>query len=113
MDHVGLLPDLIDRGFIGKVYSTKATKELTLIMLEDAMRISGKTDIQKILMSINFICFDEKQGFKFGDPDKNIISIAEDLTMYPIKTSHVLGSCGYTLNWMMNEVDEDDEASKK
>ncbi len=38
-DHIGRIPKLIRDGFVGKIYSTKATKELAFIMLSDALKV--------------------------------------------------------------------------
>ena len=39
-DHIGRIPKLVRDGFRGKIYSTQATKDLTEIMLPDALNIS-------------------------------------------------------------------------
>ena len=39
VDHVGRIPKLIYEGFNGEIYSTKPTKALALLMLEDTMNI--------------------------------------------------------------------------
>lgn len=39
MDHIGLVPRLVNDGFRGVIYSTKETKELASIMFEDAIKV--------------------------------------------------------------------------
>lgn len=39
MDHIGMLPLLIKRGFAGKIYATPATKDVAQYMLQDAAGI--------------------------------------------------------------------------
>lgn len=39
MDHIGRIPKLVKDGFRGKIHSTKATKELARVMLDDAHNI--------------------------------------------------------------------------
>lgn len=100
-DHIGLLPDLIEHGFKGKIYCTKATMELAKIMLEDALHIKGreKKDIKELINRMNFKPIDERPGFLFGDA-KNPISIADGLCMYPLRTGHILGACSFTFTWI-------------
>ena len=43
LDHCGRLPLLYERGFIGKVFCTDPTAQLTMIVLEDACRIMTET----------------------------------------------------------------------
>ena len=38
-DHIGRIPKLIRDGFVGRIYSTKATKELAFMMLNDALKV--------------------------------------------------------------------------
>ncbi|MBM3413030.1 MAG: MBL fold metallo-hydrolase [Bacteroidetes bacterium] len=39
IDHSGLIPKLVEEGFRGKIWCTPATKELTLLLLEDSAQI--------------------------------------------------------------------------
>ena len=39
IDHSGLIPKLVKDGFVGKIYCTPATKELTALLLEDSAGI--------------------------------------------------------------------------
>lgn len=38
-DHIGRIPKLVKDGFKGKIYSTEATRDLALIMFDDALKI--------------------------------------------------------------------------
>lgn len=100
-DHIGLLPDLIENGFKGKIYCTKATMDLTKIMLEDALHIKEpeNKDIKQFINRMNFEPIDERPGFLFGNA-KNPISIDDGLCMYPLRTGHILGSCSFTFTWI-------------
>lgn len=44
LDHSGFLPKLVKDGFRGPIYSTKATKELALIILSDSAKLQELTD---------------------------------------------------------------------
>lgn len=39
IDHIGLIPRLVKDGFSGEIYSTQETKEISLLLLEDAAKI--------------------------------------------------------------------------
>jgi len=100
-DHIGLLPDLIDNGFRGRIYCTRATMDLTKIMLEDALHIKKQEnkDIKQFINQMNFEPIDERPGFLFGNAKKPI-SIDDGLCMYPLRTGHILGSCSFTFTWI-------------
>lgn len=42
LDHVGRVPKLVREGFSGKIFATKATKELAYIILLDSVRIMNE-----------------------------------------------------------------------
>jgi metallo-beta-lactamase family protein len=42
LDHCGRLPKLVNQGFIGKIYATDATRDLTALILLDAAKIQGE-----------------------------------------------------------------------
>lgn len=56
-DHIGRIPKLVKEGFRGDIYSTPATKDLSSLMFDDALKIMreneeplfGATDVQKAL----------------------------------------------------------------
>lgn len=42
LDHVGALPDLIEAGFSGPIFGTPTTLSMLAIVLQDALRLSGR-----------------------------------------------------------------------
>lgn len=70
LDHIGFLPFLVRKGFEGKIYSTKATKDLARIIWLDNAKIMSKDspwyytdqDIKKTLAHIH--TFDFNHSFK-------------------------------------------------
>lgn len=47
IDHTGLLPRLVGKGFTGKIYCNSATKDLTALLLGDSARIQ-ESDVERI-----------------------------------------------------------------
>lgn len=44
IDHIGKIPKLVKDGFRGVIYSTKETKEISVFMFEDALKVSSHPD---------------------------------------------------------------------
>ena len=75
IDHIGRVPDLIQKGFEGEIITTHATKDLIHPMLEDAIGFSDKTereksDLLRILDDLSWgfeynQSFDLKKGVRF------------------------------------------------
>lgn len=94
IDHCGLLPRLVREGFTGLVYATRATRELTELMLLDAARLSDmftKHEVKQIRWSI----VDDDLGFKWG---RNI-RLAEGVWMAYLRSSHILGASLISVAW--------------
>ncbi|QWZ82017.1 MULTISPECIES: MBL fold metallo-hydrolase [Aeromonas] len=92
LDHCGLIPTLIEYGFTGKVYATKATKEIVEVMLLDSLKISGMD--QCLLKEISWFLIDE-QPFKWG----KTISLSDGLKFTYLRSSHILGAAHISLSW--------------
>lgn len=100
IDHCGLLPRLVREGFTGMVYVTRATRELTELMLLDAARVSGmftEHEVKQIQWSI----LDDDLGFKWG----RIIRLAEGIRMSYLRSSHILGACLISISWKVGDAD--------
>ncbi|MBD9399097.1 MBL fold metallo-hydrolase [Pseudomonas sp. PDM11] len=100
IDHCGLLPRLVREGFTGLVYATRATRELTELMLLDAARVSGmftEHEVKQIQWSI----LDDDLGFKWG----RIIRLAEGIRMSYLRSSHILGACLISISWKVGDAD--------
>ncbi|MDY0134239.1 MAG: MBL fold metallo-hydrolase [Atribacterota bacterium] len=97
IDHCGLLPRLVSEGFNGLVYATRATREITELMLLDSARISKmytKEDVKRIRWSI----LDEDLGFKWG----RSIRLAEGVWVAYLRSSHILGACLISIAWKVD-----------
>ncbi|MBU0838037.1 MAG: MBL fold metallo-hydrolase [Gammaproteobacteria bacterium] len=98
IDHCGLLPRLVREGFTGLVYATRATRELTELMLLDAARVSGMFTEQEV-KQIRWSVLDDDPGFKWG----RSIRLAEGIWMAYLRSSHILGACLISIGWKVNE----------
>lgn len=98
IDHCGLLPRLVREGFNGLVYATRATRELTELMLMDAARVSGMFTEQEV-KQIRWSVLDDDIGFKWG----RSIRLAEGIWMAYLRSSHILGACLISIGWKVDE----------
>lgn len=98
IDHCGLLPRLVREGFTGLVYATRATRDLTELMLLDAAKVSC-LHTQKEVKRINWSILDEDLGFKWG----RSIRLAEGVWMAHLRSSHILGACSISIAWKVGE----------
>lgn len=98
IDHCGLLPRLVREGFTGLVYATRATRELTELMLLDAARVSGMSTEQEV-RQIRWSVLDDDLGFKWG----RSIRLAEGIWTAYLRSSHILGACSISIGWKVNK----------
>lgn len=95
MDHIGRIGKLIKDGFNGKIYSTKATHDLSVLMLEDALAINQMQAERK----------NTKPMYHEGDLERahKIWNHIEYKNMFDLggvsvvahNTGHILGSSSY------------------
>ena len=111
LDHIGLIPKLIEWGFKGNVCCTKATMELFYPMLKDALRLEGwaSIDIDRLLNKINYFVFDGKEDFQWG---RKLFPVTKDLQVGLLRSGHILGSCSYYFRWVADETKEDESKYK-
>jgi len=87
IDHIGRVPEMIERGFSGEIICSHATKALLEPMLEDAMGFSDMTERQaaKILKTIDELSwgFEYREKFQLKKGIKFKLGCA----------GHILGSC--------------------
>lgn len=103
IDHIGLLPDLLENGFAGNIYCTKATASLMEIMLKDYYTIPDRRDeTEKLLYDLTDKLFlvdtikNKGRDFQFG---KTYVSLHNNFTVGFLRTSHILGSTAYYFQW--------------
>lgn len=88
LDHSGRLPILFKNGFRGKIFSTRATKELTEIILKDSALIFEK-ELRKPLFNLTDVLktIDSFETFSYSEEVK-----IKDLVFIPRNSGHILGS---------------------
>ncbi|MFT5179948.1 MAG: metallo-beta-lactamase family protein [Candidatus Paceibacteria bacterium] len=91
-DHIGRIPKLVKDGFNGKIYSTKATKDLVRYMFEDAVKvlsIDAKKDNQDPLYNTDDVLktLSLWEGVSYHDP----VKIADFEAIFK-DAGHILGS---------------------
>ncbi len=87
IDHIGRVPELIERGFSGEIICSHATKALLIPMLQDAMSFSNMTERQaeKILKTIDELSW----GFEY----RQTFSLKKGIKFRLGCAGHILGSC--------------------
>lgn len=96
MDHIGRIGKLIRDGFSGTIYSTEATRDLSRLMLDDALAINQmqaeRRNIEPLYSQGNLAdAFDRWQTIGYGES----LAFSDDLTVTAHNTGHILGSCAY------------------
>ncbi|MFA5838640.1 MAG: MBL fold metallo-hydrolase [Candidatus Paceibacterota bacterium] len=101
LDHIGRIPKLVKDGFKGKIYSTPATKELSELSFEDAIKIMSYEsddkyrlysieDVHKALSMWETIDYANKKDFEEG------------FSIFLRDSGHILGSSIVEV-WYENE----------
>ena len=92
VDHLGLIPKLIEEGFRGGIYSTEPTFGLAEPMLEDTAGILSKNtdlNLDKIYTPENIkLALSLWQGFKYHEK----INITSNVEVSFLNAGHILGS---------------------
>jgi metallo-beta-lactamase family protein len=92
VDHIGKIPKLVYDGFKGKIFSTRATQDLVVPMLEDTIAIlghQGEGDLEKIYAApIVPKILALWNGFEYHEK----IDIGPDFEIYYRDAGHILGS---------------------
>lgn len=96
MDHIGRIGKLMKEGFAGKIYSTKATFDLTRLMLEDALSINQMHAERKHIKPM-FGASDLEDAYSRWETIEynETVPLNEDVSATPHNTGHILGSCAY------------------
>jgi metallo-beta-lactamase family protein len=87
IDHIGRLPELIQKGFNGEIICSHPTKALLHPMLADAMNFSGLPE--QTAASIEKDVDDLSWGFEYGQT----FDLKKGITFKLGRAGHILGSC--------------------
>lgn len=87
IDHIGRIPELIQKGFRGEIIATEPTKTLLLPMLRDAMALSHlpRAEIDKLSQTIDDLSWSFETGTSFDLKNNVRFSLG--------CAGHILGSC--------------------
>jgi len=87
IDHIGRVPELIEKGFSGEIICSHATRALLIPMLRDAMGFSGRSGnkVDNLLRTIDELSW----GFEY----REIFSLKKGVEFKLGNAGHILGSC--------------------
>ncbi len=93
IDHIGRVPELIQKGFRGEILTTYATKALFAPMLRDSMSLQniGEDQATKILKTVD----DLSWGFEYNKP----FDLKRRIRFTLGQAGHILGSCFIHFEW--------------
>lgn len=96
IDHVGRIPKLVKDGFRGVIYSTPETRELSILMLEDALKLTTQDAVRHERKPL-YDSDDVRRSFSLWKtiPYHQKTRITPDFEVYLKDAGHVLGSCMY------------------
>lgn len=105
MDHIGLIPKLIKHGFTGVIYSTPETKDLSMYMLDDALKLitqSAEEHKTEPLYSED----DLRKTFQLWKtiPYHTDFELYPDVHVYLKDAGHVLGSSMFEISVPLNNI---------
>lgn len=92
-DHCGRLPALYDGGFAGKIYCSKATRDLAILNIKDGLR-KWNIHVQKAWEG-RFIT--EEEDPRIGGSASFVID--NDLRISLLRSSHFLGANSFVVQW--------------
>lgn len=87
VDHIGRIPELVEKGFKGEIITTEPTKLLIVPMLEDAMSFSHLRESQ--IDRLNGVIDELSWGFEYGE----IFDLKQGVRFKLQNAGHILGSC--------------------
>ena len=87
IDHIGMLPTLIQQGFSGEIICTKPTRDMLSPMLRDAMHFGAIApgDRERLIRKID----DLSWSFECGQ----VFDLKKGITFELGRAGHILGSC--------------------
>jgi metallo-beta-lactamase family protein len=86
IDHIGRVPELIQKGFKGEIICSHPTKALLYPMLADAMKFSGIPE--GLVRRIKWTIDDLSWGFEFNEA----FDLEKDISFRLGRAGHILGS---------------------
>ena len=98
IDHVGRIPKLVRDGFKGIIYSTPETRELAILMLEDALKLTTQAAVRENRPAL-YNSDDVKRSFNIWKtiPYHTKTRIAPEFEVFLKDAGHVLGSTMYEI----------------
>ena len=113
IDHTGLIPKLVKEGFTGKIYCTAATRDLTMLLLEDSADIQrNETQIHNthrrrydnVIEPLYTLEDVAKTATLFQIVDfDNWITIEDGVDVFYNNTGHIIGAAGITVRVTQNQ----------
>lgn len=100
LDHCGYLPYLINQGFSGPIFMTKATSELVELVLKDAFSIMEKDLKDKKIEKAHYSIDDLSKVFSMINiKSRDQVHKYNSLNFKFIEAGHILGASSLNIKW--------------
>jgi metallo-beta-lactamase family protein len=99
-DHIGRIPKLVKDGFRGTIYSTPATRDLSLVMLPDTLRLMDEEARKKGILPM-YEQKDMEQAFKLWKTVEyyESLDLKNGIRVVPKDSGHILGSAMFEISY--------------
>ncbi len=100
LDHIGRIPKLVKDGFHGIIYSTPETRKITVLMLEDSVRLlAQEAEREKLDPLYSELDVRTTMSLWRDIPYHTDFDLGDGFSVVPKESGHILGAAMYEISY--------------